>query len=224
MNNAEITITAGERAETYRFFAGLCLKPPSESFVAMIRDRSILTELKIEKNSKGYAEMRDFVNEAAGMQDLQNELEAEHTALFTLPSGVMPHEGVFLDKEMRLGGKVTVSVRQFYEKAGAEILNGCIEMPDHLGIELEFMAFMSRMEAELRMKKDPSALQRCIELQAGFLEEHLLKWAYQCCEKILEKTSCGYYRAVAYLLMDFLKDEEEYVAGMFSGGKTIFMN
>lgn len=218
MNNAEITITAGERAETYRFFAGLCIKPPSEGLVSMIRDKSILTEMKAEKSSKGHAGMLDFVNQASGMQDLQNELEAEHTALFTLPSGVIPHEGVFLDKEMRLGGKVTVSVRQFYERAGAGILDECIEMPDHLGIELEFMAFMCRMEAELRMKKDFSALQRCLELQAGFLEEHLLKWAFQCCEKIIEKTSFGFYRAVAYLIMDFLKDEEEYVAGMFSGG------
>lgn len=219
MNNAEITITAGERAETYRFFAGLCLKPPSDSLVAIIRDRSIVTVMKIDKGSKGHAEMQSFIDKAAGIPDLKNELEAGHTALFALPSGVLPHEAVFLDKEMRLGGKVTVSVRQFYEKAGAEILNGCIEMPDHLGIELEFMAFMCRMEAELRMKKDLSALQKSIELQVGFLGEHLLKWANQCCEKIIEKTSSGFYSAVAYLIMDFLKDEEEYVAGMFSGAR-----
>ncbi|MEW6714429.1 MAG: molecular chaperone TorD family protein [Nitrospirota bacterium] len=219
MNNAEITITAGERAETYRFFAGLCLKPPSENLISMIRDRSIITELKIEKDCRGYDEMLSFVNEAAEMHDLQNELEAEHAALFTLPSGVIPHEGVFLDKEMRLGGKVTVSVRQYYEKAGAEILNECIEMPDHLGIELEFMSFLCRMEAELRMKKDFSALQRCLELQAGFLEEHLLKWASQCCEKIMAKTSCGFYRAIAYLIMEYLKAEEEYITFMFSGAK-----
>lgn len=219
MDNTEITITAGERAETYRFFAGLCLRPPSGDLVSMIRDRSILAEMKVENNSKGYEEMLDFVNEAAAMQDLQNELEAEHAALFALPSGVIPHEGTFLDKEMRLGGKVTASVRQFYEKAGAEVLNGCVEMPDHLGMELDFMAFLCRMEAELRMKKDLSALQRCVELQAQFLEEHLFKWAVQCCEKIIEQTSLGFYRAVAYLIMEFLRAEEEYVAYIFSGAK-----
>ena len=36
-------ITAAERERTYRFLANLCLNPPSNSLIAMIKDRSILS-------------------------------------------------------------------------------------------------------------------------------------------------------------------------------------
>ena len=36
-------ITAAERERTYRFLANLCLNPPSDSLIAMIKDRSILS-------------------------------------------------------------------------------------------------------------------------------------------------------------------------------------
>ncbi|MEW6410052.1 MAG: molecular chaperone TorD family protein [Nitrospirota bacterium] len=207
------SVIAGERERTYRFLSNLCLKPPSDSLISMIEDGSILSV--VQGDSNGYSELVRFVEEASNMPDLRNELTAEHTALFVLPRGVIPHGAVFLDKEKRLGGRVTISVEQFYERAGADILKDCTEMPDHLGMELEFMGFLCKIEEESWQKGDHTALQRCIEFEKSFLYEHLLKWAFQCCESIIEHTTSRFYKALAYLIMEFLRDEEEYVAEIY---------
>ncbi|RJQ52162.1 MAG: hypothetical protein C4526_08700 [Nitrospiraceae bacterium] len=205
-------ITAGERETTYGFLAALLLKPPTDSFVAMIKDGSILP---VAADSPSYSEFAEFVKDAGKMTDLKEELEAEHTALFVLPSGVLPHEAAYLDREKRLGGRITVSVRQFYERAGMETSEACIEVPDHLGLELEFMGFLCRLEKKFREKQDRSSLLKCIEFQKAFLDEHLLKWAHQCCEKVIEKSAYGFYKAIAHFTKEFIKDEEKYVRELY---------
>ena len=213
------TIAAGERENTYRFLASLYLKPPSESVIAMIKDRSILSAITCEESgaeSPFYSELAEFVKNAAERPGLKDELEAEHAALFVLPSGTLPHEAVYLDSGKRLGGRVTMSVRQFYEMAEMEITDSCIEMPDHIGMELEFMGFLCKLEKEFWEKAALSSLQKCIEFQKTFLDGHLSKWAYQCCEKIIEKSTYGFYKAIARLTLEFMKSEEAYVSDLYA--------
>jgi len=209
------TIAAGERQNTYRFLASLYLKPPSDSVIAMIKDGGILSVIACEESGADapfYYELAEFVKNASEIPGLKDELEAEHSALFVLPTGVLPHEAVYLDRDKRLGGRVTMSVRQFYETAGMEITDSCIEMPDHIGMELEFMGFLCKLEKEFWEKAAISSLQKCIEFQKAFLSEHLSKWAYQCCGKVIEKSISGFYTAIAHLTMEFMKSEEEYVS------------
>lgn len=219
MSEMEI-ITAGERENTYRFLASLYLKPPSDSIIAMIKDGSILSAIATNEESNAvssfYPELTEFVKNAAEIHGLKEELEAEHTALFALPSGVLPHEAGYLDREKKLGGRVTISVRQFYEMAGMEILDSCIEMPDHIGMEFEFMGFLCKLEKEFLDKAAISSPQKCIEFQKTFLSEHLSKWAYQCCENVIIKSTYGFYRAIAHLTMEFMKSEEEYVSELYA--------
>lgn len=225
MNELDELTIAEERENAYGFLAGLCLKPPSDSLIEQIKDGSILTLFRDDSGLRSYDEMARFVREASDMENISDELAAEHTSIFVLPSSHLPHEAVYLDKEKRLGGRVTISVSQFYEKAGADILESSIDMPDHIGMELEFLGFLCRLERELRKNADHTALNDCIRLQKEFLDEHLLKWAYQCCEKIGEKAIYGFYKAVACLITEFMKDEEGYVtelyASMCSKGEAI---
>jgi TorA maturation chaperone TorD len=152
--------------------------------------------------------LQEFVAEARGRPDLEAELEAEHTALFVLPSGVIPHEAFYLDMEQRLGGRVTIAVEQFYRRAGLPVIEHCIEMPDHLGLELEFMASLCRVQAEMEDGRDPVALQRCMALQTTFLEEHLSRWAFACCDHVVRQARYGLYKAIARFTTEFLRSEE----------------
>lgn len=202
-------VAAGEREDIYRFLSGLYLRPPSDALLEIILDGSITTIFRDDE------EMSAFVKAASGMANIKDELEAEHASMFALPSGVIPHEAVYLDKEKRLGGRVTMGVRQFYERAGTDISEDCIEMPDHIGMELEFMGLLCRLEKKFREKSDRSSLRKCIEFQKAFLAEHLLKWAHQCCEKVIEKSAYGFYKAIAHFTNEFLKDEEKYVSELY---------
>jgi len=199
-------VTAGEREDIYRFLSTLCLRPPSDALISMIREGSILSSLGDEGSY-----IRLFVDQAREASNLKDELESEYTAIFALPSGVLPHESAYVDKNKRLGGRATISVGKFYERAGADILDSSAEMPDHLGMELEFMGFLCGIEREL-WEKERVALQKCIEIQKAFLDEHLLKWVYPCCEKIMETATYGFYKAIAHFTIEFMRAEEGHVA------------
>lgn len=215
MNQFDKSTITEEREKTYRFLAGICLKPPSDSLIDMIKDKSILLLFHEDTDCESYNEMARFINETTEIRNISDPLSAEHASLFTLPSNHLPHEAVYLDKEKRLGGRVTMSVSQFYERAGASILNNCIEMPDHLGMELEFMGFLCKMEKELRKNADYASLNNCISLQKIFLEEHLIKWVYSCCEKIVERATYGFYKAIAHMIAEFIKSEDEYLKELY---------
>ncbi|MCF6247671.1 MAG: molecular chaperone TorD family protein [Desulfobacula sp.] len=210
MNEIDIYMSAADRKEIYGFFSAHCLEPPSDSLTMMIQDQSILEALKPEgDNSTGYAELVKFVKEDSGMADLQNELIAEHSKLFLLPADIFPQESFYLDKRKFIGGKMTTAVSSFYEMAGAKILKDCTEMPDHIGIELQFMQFLCNLETNLNQNEKEEELAQCIDLQKRFLEDHLLKWAFLCCEKIIAVSKIRFYTALANLLMEFLKAEQE---------------
>jgi TorA maturation chaperone TorD len=217
--------TAEDRERCYRLLAGLCLRPPSEALIEQVKDGRILALFEDGAGRKSCDEMARFVREASGRENLSAELTAEHTSIFVLPSSHLPHEAVYLDRDKRLGGRVTIGVRQFYERAGADILENCVDMPDHLGMELEFMGFLCGMEKKLRKDRDSAGLCACVRLQKEFIEEHLLKWVYQCCEKIGAGAASGFYKAVAYLTAEFMRIEEDYVvelhATLCSKGETI---
>jgi len=216
MSEREEAVIAEQRESTYRFLAGLCLAPPAGTLIDAIKDGSILSAFEEAGDNKGFAELAGFVKNARALADIQEELAADHAALFVLPSGVLPHEAVYLDAQKRLGGLITMSVRQFYEKAGADILDNCIEMPDHLGLEMEFMGFVCGIEKVLREKGDSEGLARCIEFQRAFLEGHLLKWVFECCNEILEKAQYGFYRAAACWMTEFMEGERKYITSLHS--------
>jgi TorA maturation chaperone TorD len=180
-------ISARERERQYRFLASLYLKPPSE----------------VVARTLGEAGFPPADTDAS-----PRELEAEHTALFVLPSGVIPHEAFYLDREQRLGGRVTIAVEQFYRRAGIPLSNGCIEMPDHLGLELEFMAALCKLEAELEAAGDREGRGQCVAAQRAFLEEHLSRWAPRCCEQVIAQTGLRFYQALAAYTTEFLRAEE----------------
>ncbi len=209
---AEYINMVAKREIMYGFLAGLCLRPPAEDLMVMIRDGSILEFMSSNEDSRGYSELKKFVEECSGIDDMENAFAGEHAALFDLPSGVMPHESVFLDRDQRLGGRLTIEVLEFYKWAGAEIKGESVDMPDHVGMELEFMQFLCRLESEAWNSADLEVLTRCVEFQHKFLDEHLLNWIFQCCDRIVEKASMHFYKALAYLMMDFMKEEETYVA------------
>ena len=209
-------IAAGDRERTYGFFAGLCLQPPSDAVIDMIRDGSIVSVFHGGAGAGADRHLLEFILQADGIKNLRDEMDAEHAALFALPSGVLPHEAIYADKEKRLGGRVTMSVSSFYECAGATVIEESKEVPDHLGMELEFMGFLCNLEKQLWEGSDRPMLVKCIELQKTFLEEHLSKWAYRCCDEITRRAAYGFYKAVAHSIKEFLKYEEEYIKELYA--------
>jgi TorA maturation chaperone TorD len=203
------------RLNTYGFLSGLCLRPPSETMISMVKNGNIMESVQVDPESKAYHQLLALTKTAAVDPDLEINLEAEHTALFMMPGDVMPHEAVYLDKEQKLGGRITISVQEFYICAGATIREDSIHLPDHIGMELEFMEFLCNVELQCRQKSESDTLKKCIEFQQEFLNNHLLKWGVQCSQDILSTTNNHLYAALAHLIIEFLEEEAEYVDTLY---------
>ena len=202
----EMQVVAAGRARTYGALSALYIAAPSKDLAEMIRAGGLAAQDSSSPLGAAASDLTAFFREAA-VPGLENELAAEYTRLFVLPSGVLPHEAIYLDENKRLGGRVTAGVRRYYEDAAAKLTNACLELPDHIGVELEFMGFLCGIEAQLREQADAAGLQKCLEIQHGFLTEHLLRWHQPFCAKVLASSNSGAYRALANLTIAFLEAE-----------------
>lgn len=202
----EMHVVAAGRARTYGALSALYLAAPSEDLAEMIRAGGLAAEDSGSPLGAAAGALTASFREAAALH-LENELAAEHTRLFVLPSGVLPHESIYLDENKRLGGRVTAGVQRYYENAAAKLTNACLDLPDHIGVELEFMSFLCDLEAQLREQADVAGLQKCLQIQHGFLTQHLLRWHQSFCAKVLASSNSGAYRALANLTIAFLEAE-----------------
>lgn len=210
INSGEMKNVASGRAKTYALLAALYSAPPSGELAAMIREGGLAPE--------GSGPLKDATQELARAFRLLDsagpsaaDVVAEHTRLFTLPSGVVPHESYYTDDNQRVGGHVTAAVKLYYDTAAAQLTGACLELPDHMGVELEFMQFLCDIEKQFWDGPDGDGLRRCLYFQNGFLTEHLLRWHRQLCEKILQETGLEIYRALAILTLEFLEAERSFV-------------
>jgi len=210
-DHGEMQAAAAGRAKTYGVLSALYTAAPARDLVDMIREGGLVAQNESSRLSTAVKELTAFFREATPGNRHDNELAAEHTRLFVLPFGVVPHESFYLDENKRLGGRVTAGVQQYYRDAGARFTQACLELPDHMGVELEFMKFLCAIEEQFWKESNLMGLQKCLKFQNGFLTEHLLRWYKPFCERILEETGLGMYRALAQLTIEFLEAERDFV-------------
>lgn len=204
---------AVRRKEVYAVLSAYYLAPPTAEMANIVASEAFVAGTH---GSLGAA-AREFaaaVREAAAGNPVTGSLQAEHTSLFVLPSGVVPHESYYLDENKRMGGRVTAGVQQCYENACASMTEDCLELADHVGVELEFMTFLCDLEEQFWNSSDVTGVQTCVDLQRSFLEDHLLRWHRPLCEKILAEASLDLFQALARLTIEFLESERAHVSNL----------
>jgi TorA maturation chaperone TorD len=137
--------------------------------------------------------------------------EQEFMALFKVPGGryVAPYESVFRDfreiEGQRVGGLLlgqsAVDVQKWYRLAALEFKDDCKELPDHIALELEYLAHLCGKEREFAAAGDESHMRRAQEMQRDFLAAHVCSWIGALRDRIVEKAEGSFYRAVADLVV-----------------------
>lgn len=107
-----------------------------------------------------------------------DELRRSHAALFTQidSQDCPPYETAFNAGDVFRQTAVMADVAGFYRAHGLRVGGTERERPDHIQVELEFMAFMSRKEAWALEHLGPEEIAECRRTQAGFLRDHLGCW------------------------------------------------
>lgn len=136
------------------------------------------------------------------------QLAVEFTALFLGPGGhISPHESIQIEEHGGYWGDATTAVRRFITGTGIEYDSDYNGIPDHISVELEFLAELARREALSWARADTAAAGNCLAYQRDFLDEHLGLWVEQFCSEVAESAELSLYRDVAKVTAEFVRSE-----------------
>lgn len=135
------------------------------------------------------------------------DLEVEYCRLFVGPGHVEvpPYESVYRqhDINMQAGlvmGESALEVKAKYQQAGLQITDDFHDMPDHIAVEILFLAYleaMAGMYPEAGYQED----------KQRFIHEHLGRWVEPFAREVMEHSRHPWYTFASYLLIDIIQSE-----------------
>lgn len=205
--NRELQRLARSRSQVYGFLSSLYLDLPTKGWVSQLLDESTLAPLTSLSSRSGISPevqeglklIQDFLQDSRSkpLEELESVLAVERTRLFRgirpADSPPPPYESVYRGEEGQLAGLWAVEVSRKYAAAGAEIPSHYHDLPDYIGLELDFMRFLCQKEAELWGKGDREKALQYLDMERSFLEEHLAQWAPRFCSLAFKSASVDFY-------------------------------
>ncbi len=196
---------------------GTLFRYPSEELVASAR--AVAAELEPENEAVRLFPFepawRSLLAVLLGLSDeARSQLEEEYLELFLLGSCSL-HEAAYLD-----GGSgwplVAAEVERAYTAAGVTLSpEAAGELPDHVGLELEFLSLLSAEEALAWLDGNYSQAHRCLQLQAAFLDEHLARWLPALADRLARASAqASLYRQVAEVADAFVAHDHDLIAAL----------
>jgi TorA maturation chaperone TorD len=143
----------------------------------------------------------------------RRELNAQYETTFGLlvSSACPPYETEYINSKFAFQRSNSLAdISGYYHAFGLEIADAHPERPDHIVLELEFMA--SLLELERRAADGDSKLleermQTCREAQARFVNDHLAWWAPAFAKLLVQQNRGGFYEAVGVFLAALIPAE-----------------
>ncbi len=200
--------TAVERSNLYGFLATGFREEPTIGLIRFLRDPAFRDALA------GAGVILDAHILDTPEEKLVEDLAEEFTAFFLGPdSHISPHESVqCTDGGGSLWGPETVAVKRYIEAAGFTYDEHFHDIPDHISVELEFMAHLCREEAQAWEAGVTDRAANSLAFQRDFMEQHLGAWAGRFCTLLVERAELAFYREIAGLTADFLNAERGEIA------------
>lgn len=129
-------------------------------------------------------------------------LEIAYNRLFVGPRRPLapPYESLYRDPGGLVMGPSAQAVQACYTEAGIALTPDYRDLPDHVAVELGFMAYLAAEEAEAEGEQAG----RWRERQSAFLRQHLAAWLPAFCERVRAASQHPFYLAVADLAQAFM--------------------
>ncbi len=166
------------RQGLYRLFGALFLYPDGERLATL----SVVAEelQEAEDSWSGFAfsdTLRRLLERLTGLDESPHmEIEEECTRLFLVNPVAPPYESFYMDAEGLARGWISVQLEREYADSGLSLARTLKEPPDHVAVELEFMAFLCGQQADAWEGKAETDRIRAQARQRAFLGQHLACW------------------------------------------------
>ena len=192
-----------------------CFLQPSPDFALEVKGGSLTRALREILGECSDSEIRAALDDAESFacdlsaldeQAAYLKLEADYNRLFVGPGKLLapPYESVHatrdgLEGRGRLRGPAEREVHAAYVASGYDMPERFVEYPDHIAVELEFLAMLAAQEAEAWEQGDESAAFELQERADAFREEHLGRWLPSFAEEVRSGAKLPFYASVATL-------------------------
>ncbi|NCO83788.1 MAG: hypothetical protein COW90_01290 [Nitrospirae bacterium CG22_combo_CG10-13_8_21_14_all_44_11] len=188
----------------YNLLRQLFLKEPSKELIQNITEISIPPDTDGEI-AYGLRLMADSVSKNKNRLDAWlEELAIEYARLFIGPQNppAVPYASFYLSESHSLMTDETIDVRKQYLEAGMAVKELYNIPDDHIGIELEFVYYLTQKTIELFEQEQREKAARLFEIRGDFLTKHMSQWVPLFVEKILNSTPEDFYKGAAYMLRE----------------------
>ncbi len=212
---ARLSDLSGARCDAYAFMGSAFLSPPTEQTFRAVGNEEFRAGAAELFGMKALELLQQYANPTEQAAELRRQAHQEFMNLFKVPGGqyITPYQSVFCDalevsgKRLKglLMGQSAINVQKWYRLAAVEISDEYKDLPDHIGLELNFLAHVCTKEQEFSRNGDQARLTRAWEIERDFLSAHVVSWAEQLRDKLYDKSQHAFFRAVADLLVEFSK-------------------
>lgn len=148
--------------------------------------------------------LRQLPEFAASLPDPFAADEAAATYQHLFGFNLFPYASIFLASDGLLGGDISTRVSQLYRQAGFQV-DTSASSPEHIGHELQFLAFLCGAEADAWRDGLPLVAARMQQLQGDFLQTHLLYWLFGL-KTAVSAQNTPFYSQLAALTTELVSD------------------
>ena len=109
-------------------------------------------------------------------------------------------------------GPSTLAIYEYYEQFGMQPDEEVQMLPDHLSIELEFLATLILEAHEYASKGDATQVTYALRAQREFLHTFVQPWLIQFCQRGMEQAGKSFHGAWLQLLYEFVDADDAFMA------------
>ncbi len=199
---------AQQRSTVYGFLAAVFRKELTVEMLSRIKDSSFsesLPDLDVQLGDEFFS---------ASDNDLIENLAIEYTRLLLGPGRhISPHESIHYERDDGDWGNLwdasTVEVKKFVESLGLKYSETDTSIPDHISVEFELMQKLIEKEKQALGENGGKDVLHFIKIEKLFMEDHILKWVPQFCDKVIAEAELPFYREMARITQSFMLIEKE---------------
>ncbi len=213
---------ASFREGAYRLFSQALLYPAEERLAGL----AIATEEMSQDDSSlaQFAFFADWRRVLARVRDVGSaprlDLEEQYVALFgATKAGTLcpPYESAFLSPIGQPDGLQLARIEAAYSEIGLLPSPDLGELPDHIAIELEFMAMLCGLEAAAWEDDDVAGAVKAMRKARRFLDGHLSVWLPGFSRQLAVADKDGFYRTVCKGATAFVLYDRDLLAAFMEG-------
>lgn len=205
------------RQLAYRLFSAMLLYPDEERLKTIT---TAAAELHKQSDSMVrftfFSQWQRLLTSLADFTD-HHALGEKYVGLFMHSperAPCLPYESVYVDPGGQAAGWIVALLEREYATAGLALSPSLKDLPDHVAVELEFMAFLCGQEADAWNREVVKEGVQALERQAVFLERHMTRWFPEWARQVATADGEGIYSVAAETARGFMSHDQDLIGSL----------